>query len=87
MDVDQVKYMVKLINPHKKGRVSVREWLVNNKFTDVSIMKSDLAIEFSDFICDGEFSYGYIQPGHGVKGWQVSIVENKDLVMMYEVDK
>ena len=50
-------------------------------------MKSDLAIEFSDFICDGEFSYGYIQPGHGVKGQQVSIVENKDLVMMYEVYK
>ena len=50
-------------------------------------MKIQLESEFHEFILEDDFSFGYIQPGHGSKGRQQPVVEDRDLAMMYDVYK
>lgn len=56
-------------------------------FKDVTSMKIQLESQFHEFILEDEFSFGYIQPGHGSKGRQQLVVENRDLATMYDVYK
>ena len=59
-------------------------WPTEIKFNDVTVMEEELRKEFSDFIGSDIFHYGFIQPGHGFRGKQQTILEDNDLVLMYD---
>lgn len=87
VDGGYVKYAIKVINPNKGG-VETRDWCqAQTKFTDISAMRSRLAVDFHDCIGENKFDFGYIQPGHGIKGRQQSLTKNEDLMTMYELHK
>ena len=68
VDGGSVKYAIKVINPNKGG-VETRDWCqAQTKFTDISAMRYRLAVDFHDCIGENKFDFGYIQPGHGIKG-------------------
>lgn len=87
VDGGYVKYAIKVINPNKGG-VETRDWCqAQTKFTNISAMRSRLAVDFHECIGENEFDFGYIQPGHGIKGRQQSLTKNEDLMTMYELHK
>ena len=78
-------YAVKVISPLTADSGVVKKWDKESKFSDVSIMKNQLSTDFAEFIKDAQFSFGYIQPGHGAKGRQQPLEVNEDLSTMYSV--
>ena len=77
-------YSVKIINPKKQGGIQVHEWATDIKFTSVMVFRKQLEVKFQEFIDkDRVFQFGYIIPGHGVKGKQKVIETDEDLQGMY----
>ena len=80
-----VTYEVKIIGKKGPG-VEVRKWDETQVFSDLSSMRSRLMASFREHIGDDEqFALGYIEPGHGAKGRQIVLDEDKDLTEMYRV--
>lgn len=73
---------MKVINPKNAGGHCVESWSAE-EFLCVDDIKSRLCEEFSDYILESSIQFGYIVPGHGLKGKQVVIGTNDDLAMMY----
>ena len=82
-----VSYTLKIINPRRKTADKAREWDVNVLFTDVAEFKHQLLQEDDvNDVRDGEeITFGYLQPGHGIKGRQFPLLNSSDLSTMYSV--
>ena len=76
---DKVTYSVKVINVSRKSQYYVRKVRECVKFSSVSSLQEHLAKELEEVVLD----IGYIEPGHGIKGKQMWLVENADLSEMY----
>ena len=72
-------YSVKIMNQGKKSEYTIRKFTLNYQFTKVSEMKQSLSIALK-FDID---TFGYIEPGHGLKGRQQWLVQDEDLEQMY----
>ena len=56
-----------LINPQNKGGYITKEFQ-EEKFSDVSCLRSKLAELFGKHMIEAEFQVGYLTPGHGLRG-------------------
>ena len=73
-------YTVKIITA---GCGSVlKRWSTTTRFATASTMKLQLKYDFDSFM--GDFSFGYVQRGHGTKGRQYAITDDDDVKNMYE---
>jgi len=64
----------------------VDNWDVNCKYDSADDMKSDLQQKVEDLgyiSTQDEFNFGFVIPGHGVKGKQQSIVLDEDVEEVY----
>lgn len=77
-----VHYSVKIINPQNKGGYITEEFQ-EEKFSDVSSLRSKLAELFGKYMIEAEFQVGYLTPGHGFKGKQLFLSTDDDLTQMY----
>lgn len=77
------KYKIKIVSPHNKDGPEVQDWHVTSRFCGIDQMEMQLKEDFKKVIQDDEFVYGYISPGHGTKGHQISINCDGDLTAMY----
>ena len=87
-----VTYTVKIISPHASDGVQLRKWdkpLKDgvSKFSNLQDLKAALATDFSEFIKEDDFGFGFIQPGHGSKGRQISLNGDNDIENMYSTYK
>ena len=73
---------VKLVNPSKKSEYRVEKWHVNKRFDSISEFEEKLKERFKQL--KGSLTFGYIEPGHGVKGCQHWIVTDDDIADMYK---
>ena len=73
------------MNPKKKSEYHVEKWRVSEQFTSVEQFESKLKERFDNL--KGTLSFGYIEPGHGLKGRQQWIIDDHDIVDMYEIYK
>ena len=81
---ESLSYSVKVINPSKKTDYSLRKFRVSVCLATMGDMKKALAESFPTFITkESELEFGYIAPGHGVRGQQRWIADDIDLQDMY----
>ena len=73
------KYSVKLINANRRSQYVVRKLNSTEQFSSILSLKEQLTNQFQEAIID----FGYIEPGHGLKGKQVWLVEDADVDEMY----
>lgn len=78
-----VSYTLKIIN---KIGTEIRKWEVDEKFTDIDQLKTQLSEDIECYESD-KFLLGYIEPGHATKGRQLTLENTDDLVMMYKAHK
>lgn len=78
-------YSVKIINPNRKTAYSVRKLRVNYDFETPEDIKQQLTDAFTEHIPDSnvDLEIGYITPGHGARGQQRWIIDEKDMQDMY----
>ena len=63
----------------------MKKWNNNTKFSNVSGLRGQLVSDFATLLQDdSNFLFGYIQRGHGVRGKQFSITEDKDILSIYD---
>ena len=74
-----VTYMVQLINQAKKSEYTLKKLSTTACFSSLDILKQ----EIQQLHPDARDTYGYINPGHGLKGKLKSITTEQDLVEMY----
>ena len=75
-------YSVKIINPKKQGGVQVIEWAT---VTTVMAFRKQLEVKFKEYVDKSKpFQFGYIIPGHGVKGKQKVLEADEELHGMYK---
>ena len=77
-------YSVKIINPNNRSGFEIRKWDINCEFDDLDDMRTQINLEFDEFIDNGMFQFGYIEPGHGAKGRQVLITNSEHISDMYQ---
>ena len=70
---------MKIVNATRKSQYVVRRLRNIEKFTSLDTLKEHLTTQLGEDIMD----IGYIEPGHGMKGKQVWLVEDDDLAEMY----
>ena len=77
---DKRVYSVKVMNQGRKREYTMRKLMLDNNFSTVADMKESLtsALKFSFD------NFGYIEPGHGLKGRQQWIVQDEDVQEMYK---
>ena len=78
----QYHYTVKVINPGHKSEYKV-ETLKSGRFTSTQDVKDQL----SDLLKCKVTDIGYIEPGHGLKGKQQTLIDDDDIDEMYDVCK
>jgi hypothetical protein len=71
------------VNPRKKSDYHVEKWRVSEQFTSVEQFETKLKERFDKL--KGNLSFGYIEPGHGLKGRQQWIMDDHDILDMYKV--
>ncbi len=80
------KFSIKFINPRNQGGYAVDKWEGKCDYDGVVEMKSDLRDKLEDLgyisTQDG-YCFGFVIPGHGVKGKQHSIEHDEDVGEMY----
>lgn len=79
------QFSVKLVNPSKKSDYRVEKWHVSKEFASVNDFESELKSKFT--MLKGKLTFGYIEPGHGLKGRQHWIVNDSDIIDMYKMYK
>ena len=75
-------YSVKLVNSERKSEYSVEKWYCRG-FDSVVDLEKNLKKRFEKL--QGEISFGYFQPGHGLKRRQHWINNDDDLTEMYKL--
>ena len=78
-----LKAKVKIINPKHSGGNTVEEWEIDEKFDTFTSLRSEIGKAFSEFIVS-DFDFGYMQPGHGMKGKQFIVSTDSDITAMYK---
>ena len=78
-----ISYTVKLINQVKKSEYTVEKLVTTTQFSSLDGLKQQLR-QLNPHVKD---SFGYITPGHGLKGKLNSIITEQDLVEVYAVYK
>lgn len=76
---------MKIINPKNDGGYVVKEFNFS-KFLSVDDLQSHLKTTFGSIVAndpDPQISFGYITPGHGVKGKQKEITQSQHIEEMY----
>ena len=76
------RYIVKSINPKRRGDVITRTWHnVQNKFTSPDLFRQKIAVSFAEQVPDSDdFSIGYYEKPGNSKRW---IASSDDLEYMY----
>lgn len=74
-------YTVKVINVNRKSQYVVRKFRSPNRFASVRSLQEYVTEQTQEEAID----IGFIEPGHGMKGKQVWIVEDEDLATMYSL--
>ena len=82
LPLDASDYSVKIINPKNSGGNTVESWQ-SEVFSSVEQMNHVLGEEFADLIQGNNFEFGYMVPGHGMRGKQRPIENLDDLTMMW----
>ena len=77
-------FSVKLVNSTKKSDYRVEKWHVSKEFLSVTDFENELKAKFT---IKGKVTFGYIEPGHGLKGRQHWINDDHDIVDMYRLYK
>ena len=72
-------YSVKVMPQGRKREYVIQKFTLEEKFSSVVDMKESL----SNMLRFSVDSFGYITPGHGLKGKQQWIVQDEDLIEMY----
>lgn len=82
-------YSVKIINPNNAGGEVVVDNVQFQKHICVSVevFKTELREKFIEYIDGFETQFGFIIPGHGMKGKQEKIDTDKELEAMYNTHK
>ena len=68
-------YSVKVMNQGRKREYTIQKFTVDSQFKTLTNMKQSL-LGMLKFAVD---NFGYIEPGHGLKGKQQWIVQDEDL--------
>lgn len=58
-----------------------------DRYTSVDDLKTKLCEQFSEYTESCETQFGYVVPGHGMKGKQEKISTDEELAVMYEKHK
>lgn len=77
---NMVAYSLKVMNPARKSDYCVHKFCAQ-RFPTVSSARKHI----SNFLISAVTTFGYIIPGHGLKGKQQVIKEDEDLKTMYAV--
>ena len=72
-------YSVKVMNQGRKSEYTIEKLNFIHRFTTMAEMKRSLS-SYLKFEVD---NFGYIEPGHGLKGRQQWVVQDDDLKQMY----
>ena len=80
-------YSVKVCNPKKKSQFEVLLLKTKAKFESVDDLKKQILADHKEKVCDPIDQFGYIEPGHGLRGKLRFLVSNEDLQHMYSVHK
>ena len=72
---------MKIINPDNKGGYNLEKLNTHAKLTTFDHLQLELS-KLKCYEC-AEYQYGYICPGHGLKGKQKPLVTNEDIDTMY----
>ena len=79
-------YSAKIINPNNTGgEVVIDKFELRKKsqYTSVDTLKAELCESFSDYVDGYDTNFGFIVPGHGMKGKQEKLDTNEELKNMY----
>lgn len=81
-------YYVKIINPGNAGGdlvVDKVELSEKGCYKSVEVLKAELCNKFKDYTEGLETLFGFIAPGHGMKGKQEKMDTDKELETMYSI--
>jgi len=79
-----ISFSLKIINPNNTGGEEIIKDLEMLKYTSVEALKTQLSEKFAEGY---ETQFGYITPGHGMKGKQEKVTTDEQLAAMYENHK
>ena len=83
-EYEEYSYSVKVINPNDKGGYQVEQLQTKHpKLTTVKQIRSELTDQLKGFVDGASCEFGYLFPGHGLKGKQRVIENDEDVVAMY----
>ena len=78
---------LKIINPNNTGGEEVIKDIEIERHTSVEKLKTQLSDQFSEYTEGYETQFGYVTPGHGMKGKQEKVLTDEQLAVMYENHK
>lgn len=79
---------MKIINPNNAGgEVIIDNLKLQGSYTSVEGLKHKFLELFTKYTEDYDTQFGYIAPGHGMKGKQETISSSEELASMYEFHK
>lgn len=80
-----MSYSVKVVNPKNKSDFVVNKlsYSYEGCFSGMEQLKEVLLSAFQDDFDSETTQVGYIQPGHGTRGWQLWIASDRDIEKMY----
>lgn len=81
-------YSVKIINPSNAGGdivIDSIELKEKGSYESVETLKSELCEKFSKYTDGYEIQFGFITPGHGMKGKQEKMDTDEKLKLMYDI--
>ncbi len=82
-----LRFSVKIINPRTQGGFTVYKWETENQHDEVDALKNELfeKLEEQGYVStQDDFKFGFMVPGHGVKGKQLAIDIDEDVSRMYQ---
>ena len=80
-------YSVQVINEARKSEYRVEKLNFTGQFVSVDTLKESLSVFKPDAASADVCSFGYVSPGHGLKGKHVWVTSVEDLDEMYVVHK
>ena len=82
----EIFYLVKVVDPAKKGQYKVHKLRMSVKFTSCSDIRSALSESLAEHVPEGkEYDIGYIEPSkQGVRGKTRWIFDESDIEDMYK---
>ena len=72
---------LKIINPNNAGGEEIINDLEMDRYSSVDDLKTKLCEQFSEYTESCETQFGYVVPGHGMKGKQEKISTDEQLAV------